>query len=162
MKNEIKKDILQSAINTAQIHAKRMKYAEKKLTPYFPLSAEAVLAINEDEIPIFELYTSRFSKLQDLMGNTLFPELLEAVGDLNEGMTFIDKLNRLEKLGVIDNTERWMQMRQIRNHLSHEYPDQPDLTADYLNYAFQYGKELLQCLERAVEFIQRKDVLPVI
>ncbi|MBP9727246.1 MAG: hypothetical protein KBD83_07270 [Gammaproteobacteria bacterium] len=145
-------EILQSIIEVAQIHAKRLKYAMKKLNSYFPISPETILTLSEDELPLFELYTSRFSKLQDLMGNALYPKLLASTGEPVDEMTFIDRLNRLEKLGVIDDAENWMKMRQIRNHLSHEYPDQPELTAEYLNDAFDFGVTLLRYLEKTIQF----------
>ncbi len=145
-------ETLQSIIEVAQIHAKRLKYAMKKLNSYFPISPETILTLSEDELPLFELYTSRFSKLQDLMGNALYPKLLASTGEPVDEMTFIDRLNRLEKLGVIDDAENWMKMRQIRNHLSHEYPDQPELTAEYLNDAFDFGVTLLPYLEKTIQF----------
>ncbi len=148
-------ETLQSIIDVAEIHAKRLKYAMKKLSSYFPISPEVIVALSDDELPLFELYTSRFSKLQDLIGNALFPKLLASVGEPVDEMTFIDRLNRLEKLGVLDNAENWMKLRQIRNHLSHEYPDQPEITAEYLNDAFDFGRILLKCLEKSIQFATR-------
>ena len=72
-------------------------------------------------------------------------------------MTFIDRLNRLEKFGVLDEAENWMKMRQIRNHLSHEYPDQPEIMAEYLNDAFNFGKTLLYYLEATTSFLKNKE-----
>lgn len=150
---------LLSIIDTAQIHASRIKYARKKLAVRFPVSAKTVIAMTDDELPIFELYTSRFGKLQDLMGNSLFPKLLAATEDLNNDMTFIDKLNRLEKLGIIKSAELWITMRQTRNHLAHEYPDEPELTAEYLNQAFELGSILLSDLDSVIRFASEKKLI---
>lgn len=38
----------------------------------------------------------------------------------------IDKLNRLERLGFI-RLDDWLQWRDLRNRLSHEYPEHADL-----------------------------------
>lgn len=154
MIREEQREALQSIFAIAQIHAKRLKYAMEKIRASFPLSAASVTAISDEQIPVFELYTSRFAKLQDLMGKTLFPKLLDVVGDLTNDMTYLDKLNKLEQLKIIDSSEIWMEMRDIRNHLSHEYPDQPELTAEHLNDAFISGKKLLDCLNRAIQFAQ--------
>lgn len=150
---------LQSVVNTANIHSERLKYAIEKLSSHFPLSADAVSSLSEDELPLLEFYTSRFSKLQDLMGNALFPKLLSAVGEPIDEMTFIDRLHRLEKLGVIDSTETWMKMRQMRNHLVHEYPDNPELTAEYLNDVFGFGPTLLHYLKESIRFAKEKYIL---
>ena len=37
-----------------------------------------------------------------------------------------DKLDRLEKLGYLD-VEAWLQWRDVRNRLAHEYPGTSDL-----------------------------------
>ncbi len=150
---------LSSVIETAQIHASRIQYARNKLRDRFPLSSKTVMAITEDDLPIFELYTSRFGKLQDLMGNSLFPKLLAATGDLSNDMTFIDKLNRLEKLEIIGSAEQWITMRQLRNHLAHEYPDEPAMTAGYLNQAFELGNTLLTDLNHIIQFATDKKLM---
>lgn len=150
---------LLSIIETAQIHASRIKFAQQKLADRFPVSAKTVTTMTDDELLVFELYTSRFGKLQDLMGNSLFPKLLAATEDLNNDMTFIDKLNRLEKLGVIKSAELWITMRQMRNHLAHEYPDQPELTAEYLNQAFELGGTMLADLDSVIQFATEKKLI---
>lgn len=41
--------------------------------------------------------------------------------------------HRLEKLGAIPSAEQWNEIRQIRNRMTHEYPDAPELNADNVN-----------------------------
>ena len=59
----------------------------------------------------------------------------------------IDKLHLLEKLGVIEDSFVWQRMREIRNHLSHEYPTVPEITAKHLNDVFFCIPDLLNFLE---------------
>ncbi len=49
---------------------------------------------------------------------------------------FIDILNKLEKLGLISSSEQWQKLREIRNAISHEYDDSPELMAQVLNAVF--------------------------
>jgi hypothetical protein len=59
----------------------------------------------------------------------------------------IDKLNKLEKLSIIENSSLWFELREIRNHISHEYPDNPSATAKYLNQLYVAIPKLLSILD---------------
>lgn len=155
----INQSVLRSSLDIAHIHAKRLRYALDKLAAFFPLTAVSVKGLSEEELPLFELFTSRFAKWQDLMGSSVFPRLLESVGESDDTLTLIDKLNRLEQLGVIDEANLWLRMRKLRNHIAHEYPDQPEITAEYLNQIHEVSAELFLTLERVEAFAKRQGVL---
>lgn len=139
---------MESALEIAKIHAKRLTYALDKLSLIFPISPDKVTTFTDEELLLLELLTSRFAKLQDFMGTKLFTLFLESQGELVDEMTFLDKIHKLEKLNLIDSAEDWMVMRQIRNHLSHEYPHKPELTARYLNQAYTMAFKLINCLDK--------------
>lgn len=116
---------LQPLLDIADLHANRILIAIDHIKTKIPVTPE--------ELSFFELYASRFSKLQDFMGSNLFTALLENAGEQTETLTFIDKLNKLEKLEIIKSSDEWKKMRNIRNILSHEYPDRPEITAEIFN-----------------------------
>ena len=60
------------------------------------------------------------------MGERIFKLILEEYNPSNEPITFIDLLNQLEKLGFIENTNEWLNLRKIRNEISHQYDDEPE------------------------------------
>ncbi|CAN5291461.1 hypothetical protein BH10PSE19_BH10PSE19_15700 [soil metagenome] len=151
---------LESIIKIANIHAKRLRYAIKQLKNKIPVSAETIADLPDEDVPIFELYASRFSKLQDFMGASLFPAVLEASGEQTEEMTFLDKLHKLEKLNLIPSTAGWMSMRQVRNSLAHEYPDNPQLMASFFNIAYGQGPILLMCLDKVLRFYEKLPEFP--
>lgn len=68
----------------------------------------------------------RFTKLQDTLGERLVPATLGWLREAHEGRPMRDRLDRLEKLGFLD-VEAWLQWRDVRNRLAHEYPDHPAL-----------------------------------
>jgi hypothetical protein len=144
---------IDSLLKIADIHAERLKYAMEYLKHKLPVSPEMILNLSKEDLLFFELLNSRFAKLQDFIGNQLFNVLLRMSGEQIEEMTFIDKLNKLEKIKVIPSTGEWMRLRQIRNNLAHEYPEHPELTAAFLNEAFILGTVLLNCLENLKEKI---------
>lgn len=146
---------IDSWLKIAEIHADRLNYAILKLKDKIPVSKETMANLPNEDVPIFELYASRFAKLQDFMGNTLFTVVLQAGGEQTETMTFLDKLNKLEKLNLITSAAEWMHMRQIRNSLSHEYPDHPELTARFFNEAYSLGPKLLTTLTTITDFLTK-------
>lgn len=134
-------------VKTADIHAQRISYAIDRLTSLFPFSGEVIENLREQDFLLIELLVNRFSKLQDFMGTKLTDAFLESKGEVTSAMTMIDKLNKLEKLNIIDDANLWFEMREIRNHLAHEYPEHPEITARYLNKLFQLTPKLLLLLE---------------
>lgn len=83
----------------------------------------------------------RFAKLQDAMGQRLIPATLGALRELYEEWSMQDRLDRLEKLGFIE-TELWLEWKEIRNRLAHEYPDDNALRFANLEAAIKASKEL--------------------
>ena len=142
---------LTEIIKTADIHAIRIHYAIDRLVDLFPISASTIESVSEQNFLLIELLVSRFSKLQDFIGAKLADAFLESKGELVYSMTMIDKINKLEKLNIIDDANLWFEMREIRNHLAHEYPDHPEITAKYLNQVFKLAPQLLLLLKNIKE-----------
>jgi len=134
-------------IKTADIHASRVRYAIDQLANLFPISGLTIDKTLEQDFLLIELLVSRFSKLQDFIGTKLTDAFLESQGEVINNMTTIDKINKLEKLNIIDDANLWFEMREIRNHLTHEHPDHPEITARYLNQMFNLAPKLLLLLE---------------
>ncbi|HXH55415.1 MAG TPA: hypothetical protein VNK03_06730 [Gammaproteobacteria bacterium] len=150
---------LQPLLEIADLHANRILIAIDHIKTKIPVTAKRINHLMPEELSFFELYASRFSKLQDFMGSNLFTALLENAGEQTETLTFIDKLNKLEKLQIIKSSDEWKKMRNIRNILSHEYPDRPEITAEIFNTAFSYGPMLLDCLQKIKVFLKSRDLI---
>ncbi|MES9902191.1 MAG: hypothetical protein ABW168_05845 [Sedimenticola sp.] len=73
-------------------------------------------------------------------------------GDLD---AFVDKLNRLEKLGAIPSAHAWLILREMRNAFSHDYSDDPEIQAAFLNKAFALAGELIAILNGLKRFANR-------
>lgn len=142
--------LLHSLLTAAQTHVKRLHYALDQLQGHFPTTAAQISTLGEQECLLWELLTNRFAKLQDLMGNKLFTVFLEEMGENTATWTALDKVHKLEQLGIIPNAERWISMRQLRNHLAHEYPEHPQLTASYLNQTVASVPELIGILDNII------------
>lgn len=141
MSDEIKE--LRSLIETASIHTDRMAASLKKMESFFPLTPEILENLSLEYFGYLEMVTTRFSKLQDVMGAKIFPLILEILGVNIKGLSPIDILNHFEKLEFIKDAQIWNNMRKIRNKVTHEYPDDPMERAQNLMEIIEQARVLL-------------------
>ncbi|MDN5939384.1 MAG: hypothetical protein L0H83_12090 [Salinisphaera sp.] len=87
-----------------------------------------------------EAFVSRFCRLQDTLGHRLLPALLQALGEPVAAV--IDNLDRAERLGWLNSTQEWQDVRQLRNQMIHEYMEDPVV----LTSALQAGHESVPML----------------
>lgn len=137
---------LQEMLKIADIHADRIRLAMTKIKHIFPVNAKYIEKIPDNELAWAELLISRFEKLQDFIGGKIIDAFFEDQEEIVSDFTMIDKLNKLERLGIIEDIEVWRKMREVRNHLAHEYPEHPEIAADYLNQLVDLVPELLRVL----------------
>lgn len=79
-------------------------------------------SLNEDQLADWEAYSARFSRVVELfLGRYLRSEILK--GDPAFEGTLRDYVNRAEKLGLVDDAETWMGLRELRNITAHEYSE---------------------------------------
>jgi uncharacterized protein YutE (UPF0331/DUF86 family) len=78
--------------------------------------------------------------MQDNMVDKFLPLYLQQQGEITASA--IDNLRKLERIGLIDNAEAWVEMRQLRNRLVHEYIRRPDLMLQQLLKAKALAAEL--------------------
>ncbi|MDP1691444.1 MAG: hypothetical protein Q8L49_05755 [Burkholderiaceae bacterium] len=89
----------------------------------------------------------RFTKMQDAMGERLVPVTLGWLREPHEDWSMRDRLDRLERLGFLD-VDAWLQWRDVRNRLAHEYPDQADLRFAALLAAMDAARGMVQVYDR--------------
>jgi hypothetical protein len=148
------KESITEIIKTCDRHADRLHWAMTQLQSHIPFSEHTLTNINDIELAILDQFSTRFGKLQDLMGAKLFPVVLEITKEPGELKAFIDKLYRLEKIGAIASADDWLLMREARNAFSHDYPDDQELQAALLNKAYELAAQLLGVLDGIKVFVK--------
>ena len=73
------------------------------------------------ERAILDAYLKRFASVQDFLGAKIFSPLLEIAGISNGKMSEV--LYQVEKEEIIDSLSSWIELREIRNELEHDYPE---------------------------------------
>ena len=96
--------------------------------------AQRVNALSRSQLRLLDQMAYRFGKLQSTLGERIMPLLLELAEEpLPPETPFAQKLQRLERLGLIPLAEDWRMLRQARNAIAHEYPEEPEIKAALLN-----------------------------
>lgn len=104
-----KMDVLRfvDAWRECQTHLKHARHAVVSLAPHLPLTGTVLGELDLEVIQDIDQLVLRYSKLQDCMGNRLFPALLKILMEPFEDRPMLDKLHRLEKMGVLPSVARW-------------------------------------------------------
>ncbi|RQW05162.1 MAG: hypothetical protein EH225_04915 [Calditrichaeota bacterium] len=127
---------LKEALAECELHIKRIRFAMSKLNDHIPFTVVTWTTLNDETVEAMDQLIFRFIKLQDAMGMRVFPRLLDYLNEPMENTSMLDKLNRLEKLGYLSRKEVWQELRNLRNNLTHEYPDQVEDNCRLFNYFY--------------------------
>lgn len=146
---------IEKYLNECKKHSIRIEKAYNKVKNIFPLSAKKYENLNDEEIEAIDQYLFRFAKLQDTIGEKLFKLIVSEYVEDIEQLTFIDILNKLEKIGIIDNVNDWKILRKIRNDISHQYDDEPQEMAEALNNIFAQKDVILDIFKRILKFYNK-------
>lgn len=137
-------------IDTLSIVVKEARHLEWSRNRLFqlPLDAHWVESLNEQPelAERLEAFVSRYGRLQDTLADKLLPRWLQALAEKPGSQ--IEVLNRAERLGVLDDVTAWLEARQLRNRLIHEYMTNSTAFAEDLQLAESYSRMLLDTVAR--------------
>jgi hypothetical protein len=86
-----------------------------------------------------------------VIGEKLFVLVLEFLKEENiKSKPFIDILNRLEQLELLEDKNVWLELRKIRNTIAHQYEDEPEQASVALN-AIYAAKRTLETIYLALK-----------
>ncbi|MEI6067685.1 MAG: hypothetical protein WCP96_10115 [Methylococcaceae bacterium] len=106
---------------------------------------------------MLDAFVSRYGRLQDTLGDKLLPAILRA--SLEKTGAQLDNLLRAEKLGWIESTQSWIELRELRNRLVHEYIESADDLLNALQQALQGVHILAETQLRFVAYVQKMKLL---
>lgn len=136
-------------------HIEKLKDAKEYLSEVMPLTKEKYMQIDKITSSFIDQLNFRFSKLQDTMGESIFKSILILSKENVKKMTFLDILNRLEELEVLNKNE-WLELREIRNEIAHEYSFNQDEVVDNINLIYQKTDILIDIYNITNDFIIKK------
>lgn len=127
---------LQKYFNECNKHLERIEDSYSDVKNIIPMTVQEYEQLTKDEIQAIDQYLFRFSKLQDTMGDKIFKLIFNQYNQSDKALPFVDMLNQLEKLGFLYSAKEWINLRKIRNEISHQYDDEPDEMSKALNNIF--------------------------
>ena len=149
--------MLNETIEAVNINIKRAKADSEEIASWNNLIPE--IFENNEKRRTIDSFIFRFTKIQDLIGEKLFKEILDKVGEYRRNMSVTEIIDRAEKLEVIDSADKWSNFRELRNSLSHEYPsNEAELIKD-IRLAMDYFAEILRIYENITKYIKSKKLL---
>ena len=129
-------------------HKERLNYAKSKIEKW-QLTQE--LLENPEIVETIDSFIFRFSKMQDSMGEKLFPLILEILGEETRNKPFIDILNKLEKLEFIPSANEWKKLRNLRNSLTHTYPWEKEILLEEIKEALSAADKIVEIYKQIKE-----------
>lgn len=140
--------------NQCDKHIERINSASKKMQSFMPLDKEKYLDLSDDEVEHIDQFLFRFSKLQDAVGEKLFKTILLFLEEKIDNKPFLDILNRLEKLELLEDVAVWRALRNDRNELAHNYDDDPEETSEVINKLYNKKDILIQIYKKIKKFYE--------
>lgn len=160
MRREIVVERIERISYECERHILRISEAVEDLESIMPLDSTKYLALQKEKVQALDQFLFRFSKLQDAIGRKLFKQILILKEDdelLITNMPFIDMLNSLEKLGLLERKD-WQRLRDIRNELAHNYDDAPEEMAEAINRIYNEKDTIMSiCMQIKAYFMKIKE-----
>lgn len=101
-----------------------------------------------------EAFVSRFGRLQDTLGDKLVPLYLQLIGE--KPKAFVDNLDRMEKLEIVDDADEWPRMRRLRNQMVHEYINDVNMFVKAINEAHEFIPSMVKTVHHLSNDIFRR------
>ena len=116
-------DVYQKKLSKALKH---LEYSYKKIQN---MSLD-VDTMDEEVLEVWESFSARFSRVVDLF---LMKYVKSVVLKNDPGFqgSLRDFVDQGEKLGIVNNADTWMELRELRNITAHEYTEK-ELSAFFL------------------------------
>jgi hypothetical protein len=147
--------ILEENLKVSHLHLERLKILSVDI-----LQNNMLESLEDFEaIKTIDAFVYRFVKLQDYMGQKLFKNLLKSLGEDYDSLSFLDILDKLEKLGIIPKADEWIQIRTLKNKLTHEYPDNMSLVKDEIILAIEKIRNFEEVLRVISSYVKNKKLL---
>ena len=140
---------LKSALSENTVHSEKIRKAVRLLNSLVPLTKESFESLGDEAIMVIDQLIYRFTKMQDSLGTRFLPALFALLEDDVRPKPFLDVLNRLEQLRVIDSVDNWQFFRDLRNRFAHDYPESVEQTVQTINLLHGEIEKFLALFESA-------------
>lgn len=146
--------VVNQLLNLTEKEVKHLKLTTTRINALEP-DLKWVESLEEriEHAEMLDAFVSRFSRLQDTLGDKLLPALLQVT--LEKTGSQLDNLLRAEKMGWLISAERWIEIRMLRNKIVHEVMDSPASLLQALISALNSTDILIQTQENLAQYARQ-------
>lgn len=148
--------MINDVIEKVELHKSRAKNALLEMKNWPSLNSD--LFEDFEKIKTIDTFIYRFIKLQDMMGDKLFKIFLDEIGEYKDNMSLLDVLDKLEKFEIINDSYKWMEYRNLRNKLTHEYPNNEEDIIEGIQLAIIVFEDIEIIFENIVDYKNRMNL----
>jgi len=145
-------DIQTRLLFLCRVVEKEVRYLQETDARLFSdaLTTDTLRHIAEDPLLAERLdaFVSRFGRLQDTLADKFLPVLLDAMAERRGAA--IENLDRAERLGWLESTDAWLEMRKLRNQMVHEYIEDLVILASALRAGHEFVPTLVDTANRLI------------
>ena len=120
----------------------------------FTLEKARKIGEDDDLSERVEAFVSRFSRLQDTLGDKLIPLILDALGEHQAAA--IDNLDKAERFGWITSADEWYAIRRLRNQMVHDYMEDLNILTSAIQTAQIFVTTLSNTTQKLHAEIQKR------
>jgi len=120
----------------------------------FDFSPDSFSRLDTPQKALLEAYLKRFSSLQDYLGAKVFKSLLDASGISYTKMSEV--LILIEKEEII-SFDQWLEFRNVRNEMEHDYPDDLQEALEDLKFCYESFHDMEDIVMKVLAFARRYD-----
>lgn len=124
-----------------------LTYSAQRVQRILPIADWQTLSLEQHEM--LAAFRVRFSEFQEHLGKTMRAIAIE---EEVETERFGSVLAFMEKLEIIESTERWKLIRELRNVVNHEYEEDADKLSQFFKEMLKATPELFECFQRLLNF----------
>jgi hypothetical protein len=155
------RQLLAAVLAALRASASRLQAHRADLTGLLPLAPEQLATLGHPQLTQIEAMLKKVEQMIDGF-RPAFRTLLRLLGEpAMANAAQLQVLDRLEGLGVVASAERFLDLIDLRNALTHEYPNDAVRQARAINAAWSAIDELEAALERLQAFAAAQGLAPV-
>lgn len=124
-----------------------LAYSVQRCELIFPISNWRLLSLEQHEM--LAAFRVRFSEFQEHLGKTMKAVVIKEEIKVER---FGSVLAFMEKLGVLESSERWKVIRELRNAVNHEYEEDTNRLTQFFMEMIKATPELFACHQKIPGF----------
>jgi hypothetical protein len=150
--------VISETIAAIELHLKRANSAFCEIKS-FEDNLDVEVFKDFEKIKSIDTFIFRFIKIQDLIGDKFFKEFLKLIGNYKDNMTMLDILDSLEKFEFIEKSSKWIEYRNLRNLLTHEYPSNEEEIIEGIKIALNVFLNIEYIFKKMTSYLQAKNLI---